>query len=264
MRSTESGSDCSTRSLRDVHDLKFLRVVWQSFNLEHEMRIVLATLLIPLACVSCTAVSPGQKAADQAAVRPDRWEAEIAKLEKADRENPPPPGAVVFVGSSSVRRWKTLKEDFPGIPVINHGFGGSRIADCTRYIDRIVVPCRPRMVVLYAGDNDLAGRRTPTQVFEDYREFVEQVRRKLPGVPIAYISIKPSPARRKYQEAMREANEMIRAYVVGEDDLIYIDVFTPMLGPDGTPRPELFVADRLHLSKQGYDLWREIVAPHLK
>ena len=194
----------------------------------------------------------------------NKWETEIKRFEEADRQNPPPKGAVLFVGSSSIRLWQSLGKDFPGIKVINRGFGGSELADSTFYVDRIVIPYRPKMVVLYAGDNDLASGKTPQQVFEDYKAFVERVHQKLPATRIAFISIKPSPARASLLQSMKDANGMIKAYATHARKLIYIDVFTPMLGKDGSPRPELFGPDRLHMNSEGYRLWKTVVAPSIR
>ena len=194
----------------------------------------------------------------------NKWETEIKRFEEADRQNPPPKGAVLFVGSSSIRLWQSLGKDFPGIKVINRGFGGSELADSTFYVDRIVIPYRPKMVVLYAGDNDLASGKTPQQVFEDYKAFVERVHQKLPATRIAFISIKPSPARASLLQSMKDANGMIKAYATRVRKLIYIDVFTPMLGKDGGPRPELFGPDRLHMNSEGYRLWKTVVAPSIR
>jgi lysophospholipase L1-like esterase len=171
---------------------------------------------------------------------------------------------VVFIGSSSIQSWKSLADDFPGTRVINRGFGGSELADSTFYADRIVIPYQPKMVVLYAGDNDLADGRTPQQVFEDYKAFVERVHRKLPTTKIAYISIKPSPARASLLQRMKEANRLIKTYATHHKRLIYIDVFTPMLGKDGNPRPELFGPDRLHMNSEGYGLWKLVIAPYIR
>src|SRR5882724_11728117 len=159
----------------------------------------------------------------------NNWELEIKKFEETDRQNPPPKNAVLFIGSSSIQKWKSLSNDFPGIKVINRGFGGSEIADSTFFVDRIVTPYQPRMIVLYAGDNDLASGKTPQQVFEDYKAFVERVHRKLPTTRIAFISIKPSPARASLLQSLKEANGLIKAYATHAGRLIYIDVFTPML-----------------------------------
>ena len=194
----------------------------------------------------------------------NKWEAEIKKFEESDRQNPPAKGAVLFIGSSSIRGWQSLAEDFPGIKVTNRGFGGSEIADSTFYADRIVIPYRPRIVVFYAGDNDLANGKTPQQVFDDYKAFVSRVQRKLPTTRIAFISIKPSPARASILQSMKDANALIKAYVSDDKSLIYIDVFTPMLRSDGSPRPELFGPDRLHMNREGYSLWKSVVAQYIR
>ena len=220
----------------------------------------LRTLLIGFCClIICAAAVSAQ----QTPASPNRWEADIKKFEEADRQNPPAKSAVVFVGSSSIRMWKDLAEDFPDTKVINRGFGGSQLADSTYYADRIVIPYQPRMVVLYAGDNDLAAGKTSQQVFEDYKAFVSRVREKLPNAKIAFISIKPSLARVKLMEQMRATNELIRGYAAAGKNLVFIDVFPPMLNQAGQPRPELFIQDGLHMNREGYDIWRKVVAPYL-
>lgn len=193
----------------------------------------------------------------------DRWEPEVQTWEEEDRVNPPKAGAVLFVGSSSIRLWKTLAEDFPGVEVINRGFGGSEIADATELAHRIIVPYRPRMIVLYAGDNDLAHNRSPRQVRDDFAAFVVRVRKDLPGVRIAFIAIKPSPARFHLLAKMRDANALVRAYAAAQEDVVFMDVFTPMLAPDGQVRADLFVDDGLHMNRSGYAIWRSVIAPYL-
>jgi len=217
------------------------------------------TSLLSLCLAACAAVAFSQ----QAPAPVNKWEAEIKKFEEADRQQAPPRGAVVFVGSSSIRMWKDVAEDFPETKVVNRGFGGSELSDSTYFADRIVLPYQPRMVVLYAGDNDLAAGKSPQQVFEAYKAFVSRVRAKLPDVKIAFISIKPSLARVKLMEQMRTANELIRGYAATGKNLVFIDVFTPMLNAEGQPRPELFIQDGLHMNRKGYDIWRSAVAPYL-
>lgn len=219
------------------------------------------TMLMTFCLVATCAASAWSQ---QSPTPTGKWEAEIKKFEEADKQKPPAQGAVLFIGSSSIRMWKNLAQDFPEAQVINRGFGGSEIADSTYYVDRIVTPYRPRMVVLYAGDNDLANAKTPQRVFEDYKAFVSRVRKRLPRAKIAYISIKPSPARASLIEKMRAANELIRGYAAADKNLIYIDVFTPMLGRDGMPRRELFGSDGLHMNQEGYNLWRGVIAPYLR
>jgi len=191
------------------------------------------------------------------------WEQDIQKFEAADKANPPKPGAIVFIGSSSIEHWKDVASDFPDKRVLNRGFGGSRIADSTYYAGRFIVPYKPSMVVFYAGDNDINDGHSAQQVFDDYVAFVARVRKDLPATPIAYISIKPSPSRAKLLPVMREANAKVRAYAATHPHLIYIDVASKMLDAGGQPRAELFLEDRLHMNRAGYDLWRGIIAPFL-
>lgn len=192
------------------------------------------------------------------------WEAEIRAFEAADRSDPPPAGGVLFVGSSSIRLWETLAEDFPGEHTINRGFGGSEIADATRFADRIVLPYRPRAIVLYAGDNDLMNGKKPERVRDDFVAFVARVRRDVPGVCIGFVSVKPSPARRHLLPAMRRANRLVRDYAAAQPGVAYLDVFTPMLDGAGEPRTELFVDDMLHMDRDGYTLWIAVIEPWLR
>ena len=218
--------------------------------------------IILLVTLSATMLAGALAQAQSTSYTNDKWEAEIKAFEEADKRRPPDKHVVLFIGSSSIRLWEGLEQSFPGVKVINRGFGGSEIADSTRYVSRIVVPYQPRMIVLYAGDNDLAAGKMPEQVFEDYKAFVSTVRRSLPQTRIAFISIKPSPARASLIENMRAANELIRMYTAHDKSLVYIDVFTKMLGADGKPRPELFGPDALHMSKAGYDLWKQLITPY--
>jgi lysophospholipase L1-like esterase len=192
-----------------------------------------------------------------------QWENEIRAFEASDKTNPPPQHALLFVGSSSIRMWKTLAADFPGQPVINRGFGGSQIADSTAFAGRIIVPYKPRMVLLYAGDNDIAAGKSPETVAADYRAFVKKIELELPETRIAFISIKPSLARWKLVDKMREANALVKEFAATDRRQVFIDVFSPMLGPDGEPRRELFAPDGLHMNHQGYAIWAERIRPLL-
>ncbi|MBW3625564.1 MAG: hypothetical protein KY468_19390 [Armatimonadetes bacterium] len=220
------------------------------------------SLLLALPGLLCVAAAMSSD--PEPAPPPHRFEAEIRDYERSDREAPPPKGAVLFIGSSSIRLWKDLENDFPRTPVINRGFGGSEIADSIHFADRILFPYAPRMIVLYAGDNDLANGKTPERVSDDYKRFVRTVRERLPKARIAFIAIKPSPSRWHLVDRVRAANEKIRHYAARDKRLDYIDVFSPMQDPEGQPRPELFVEDRLHMTRQGYEVWRIMVAPFLR
>lgn len=231
----------------------------------------LATLLVACAASPPTA-SPAAVATPAPAKSAPRipeqvsnpaWEADMQRFEAADAQSPPPRNGVLFIGSSSIRFWDTLAQDFPGVPVINRGFGGSELRDSTWYADRIIVPYAPRQILIYAGDNDLNAGRTPQQLRADFIAFVERVRRDLPKVKIAYISNKPSPSRAQLLSVQREANALIQAEAkrLGVD---YIDIFTPMLDATGQPDENLFIEDRLHMNRAGYVIWQRVIAPYVK
>ena len=195
-----------------------------------------------------------------------RWQESLDAFAAADKARAPQPGGVLFVGSSSIRLWDDLERQFevgqPGI--VKRGFGGSRMLDCSRYVDRLVLPYKPRLVVVYAGDNDLAEGRSPRDVLDDFTAFVKRVREALPDTRIAYLSIKPSPLRESFLPRVREANSMIAEYVKGATNLDYIDVYSKMLGPDGRPRADLYGKDSLHLNADGYALWKTVIGQHLR
>jgi lysophospholipase L1-like esterase len=190
------------------------------------------------------------------------WEKDIQAFEDKDRKSPPAKGQIVFVGSSSIRAWDT-KKYFPNLVTIQRGFGGSQVADSTHFADRIVIPYAPRVVVLYSGDNDIASGKTPQRVLEDTQAFVAKIHAALPKTRIVYVAIKPSIARWKLIEKVRQANGLIEAFARTDPLVAFVDVDKPMIGPDGLPRKELFVQDGLHLSHEGYLLWSSLVLPHL-
>jgi lysophospholipase L1-like esterase len=193
-----------------------------------------------------------------------QWNADIAAFQAEDLAHPPTPGAVLFIGSSSIRFWKTLATDFPGVRTINRGFGGSEIDDATFFADRIVAPYRARAIVMYAGDNDLQDGDSPEHVRDDFVAFVSKARALDPGVPIAFIAIKPSVARKALLPKIREANALVREYAATQQGVAYLDVFTPMLDKDGQPQPQWFIADGLHMNRKGYALWVDVVKPWLE
>jgi lysophospholipase L1-like esterase len=192
----------------------------------------------------------------------DKWEKDISAFEAQDKQSPPPKGAVLFVGSSSIRMWK-LKNSFPGLAVINRGFGGSRIADSVHFADRLVLKHEPKTIVFYAGDNDIAGKRSPEEVDRDFQAFVKIIHEKLPKTKIVFLGIKPSLARWNLVDTIRQANRLIQSRCEKDDLLTFVDVFPPMLGKDGKPRPELFLKDGLHMTEAGYAIWAKLLLPHL-
>jgi lysophospholipase L1-like esterase len=193
-----------------------------------------------------------------------RWRASLDAFARADRERHPDRDGVLFVGSSTIRLWSQLAQDFSQNPVItNRGFGGSTMRDCNALVRELVIQYRPKEVVVYAGDNDLAEGRTPAEVLDSFAGFVDRVRAGLPDTRIAYISIKPSPARVALLDRIRETNALIADYIRAVPSARYIDIFTPMLDADGSPRAELFRGDRLHLNDAGYRLWQSVIATDL-
>ena len=202
-------------------------------------------------------------ALDAVAAEKKSWDQTISRFEEADKAQPPAPGGIVFVGGSSIRLWD-LKESFPDQTLINRGFGGSQLIDSVQYADRIINKYRPRLVVVYAGDNDLAAGKSAEQVRDDYRALVAKIHTALPETKIVFLAIKPSIARAKLIETQKKTNQMIADDIARDPRLVFLDVGTPLLDVDGKPRPELFVKDGLHLSKAGYEIWTGLVAPLLK
>ena len=191
------------------------------------------------------------------------WRQEIAAFAAADRAQPPAPGAVLFIGSSSIRLWTTLASDFPALRTINRGFGGSEINDATWFADRLVAPYQPSAIVIYAGDNDIAAGDSPAFVLEEFKHFVRKARGLAPGAPIAFLAIKPSMARQALLPQIRQANAGIRAWAATQPDVTYLDVATPMFGADGQPQPKWFGEDGLHMNRRGYALWIDRLKPWL-
>lgn len=237
------------------------------------MKRILIAWVVAVFVAGQTSFLPAQKAAENAAAAAsqstkaspsEKWENTILEFEKADREAAPPQGGVLFIGASTIRLWKTLEEDFPDHAVINRGFGGSQMADSVYFADRIVIPYKPKQIVVYAGSNDLASGKSPEQVLSDFKAFVERVRGKLPDTRISFMSIGPSPARWSQAEKQQQANRLIKEFIDKGKDLDYIDVWDQFLGADGKPREEFYVADRLHNSESGYKIRVAAVRPYLK
>jgi lysophospholipase L1-like esterase len=192
------------------------------------------------------------------------FEEEILAFERTDKEKAPPRKAILFTGSSSIRLWKDLAAGFPDKKVINRGFGGSGLGDLIYYADRIIYPYQPKQVVIYSGENDIAAGKTPEQVFSDFKILFAAIRQKLPNTPIAYISMKPSPARAAKIEQVKAANQLISDFLKTQKKARYINIFDKMLDASGRPRPELFVLDRLHMNGEGYKIWTQTIQPHLR
>jgi lysophospholipase L1-like esterase len=194
---------------------------------------------------------------------PNRFAQEIRAFEEWDSKNAGPAEPVLFVGSSTIRMWRT-HESFPDLPIVNRGLGGSHISDVIHYADRVVLPYKPKVIVFYAGDNDIARGKSAQRVFEDYRRFAQVVHQKLPATRIIFLAIKPSEQRWSLWPAMCKANELVRDFSQQDKRLVFADLTAPLLGADGKPQSELFLNDKLHLSTIGYSLWTSSLAPILR
>jgi hypothetical protein len=195
---------------------------------------------------------------------PENWSAQINAFTAADVAQPPAPGSVVFVGSSSIRKWTTVAADFPFTTVLNRGFGGSDLFDTVFYADRIVIPYAPRTVVVYAGENDLQAGKSAEALLADFQAFCAKVHPALPKTQIIFLAVKESPSRAKIREKVLLANKLIAADCAKDPRRTFVDVATPMLDAQGKSRPELFQADMLHMKPAGYEIWTKVLTPYLK
>jgi lysophospholipase L1-like esterase len=220
-----------------------------------------------LATLNSYAAEPATELAPTSATVPDpdpeRFAYDIRNFATRDHKNACPHDPVLFVGSSSIRNWPTA-DGFPDLPVINRGFGGSQISDVNHYFNDVVTKYRPKIIVFYSGDNDTQAGKSPQQIFDDFAKFVHRVHESLPETHIIALPIKPSIARWDKWPQMQQTNALMAKLDNRDDRLQMVDTSTPLLGSDGQPRKELYVADGLHLNQKGYNIWNEILTPILK
>lgn len=222
--------------------------------------------LFIIGLISITCFGQRTEAATKKAysVDPARFEESIQRFEAADGEQPPPMGAIVCIGSSSIRGWhETIQSDLAPLTIIPRGFGGSNMNDALHYADRIVLPYRPRAIVLYEGDNDIAQGIKPKTIADTFRLFVEKIQDELPECRIYFLSIKPSIKRWHLWPKMKKANRLIAAACSEDKQLTYVDVASTMLDDEGNPRVEIFQEDDLHMTRAGYILWQSALKPIL-
>ena len=195
---------------------------------------------------------------------PPFWD-EIQAFKKEDSIHPPAKGPILFVGSSSFNFWKSVQQDFPGYRIINRGFGGSSLPDVIRYQDDIIFPYKPKQIVIYCGENDLAASDTVSAdlVVTRFKQLFTSIRQKLPKASIVFVSIKPSPSRQHLMPKMLDANVKIRSFLQQQRNTAFIDVYHKMLNEDGTPKGELFIEDNLHMNSKGYSIWQKSIKPFL-
>lgn len=200
----------------------------------------------------------------QAQTAPPFW-SDIVAFKKKDSAQQPPASPILFIGSSSFTRWDSLQNYFPGYPVLNRAFGGSTLPDVIRYSYNMVLPYRPKQVLIYCGENDLAASETvtPVEVLNRVKTLFSIIRINLPEARISYVSIKPSPSRAQIQDRVKAANKEIKAFIKKQKKADFIDLYDAMLDAGGNMREELYVSDRLHMKPIGYDIWKRIITPYL-
>ncbi len=184
--------------------------------------------------------------------------------EMLQKEGTPPRAPIIFVGSSSVRMWKTLSEDFPGLPVINRGFGGSQMSDLLYYLNRLVIKDRPRQVFIYEGDNDISAGKSMKEILRDFKKGIKRLHHNLPNTEIVLISPKPSIARWNLKAEYEALNARLEKMTKRKEYLIFADVWEPMLGNDGKPLPDIFIEDNLHMNAKGYEIWKGVMGRYVK
>ena len=214
----------------------------------------------PSAAPAAPAAAPPSAA--PAPAGPERWEPDIRRFEEQDRQQKPEPGAVLFYGSSSIVRWK-LPKAFPKERVVARGFGGSQLSDLLHYARRVILPQRPAVLVVYAGDNDLASGVSPEKVAQNFRDLARLVHTELPATKIVYLGIKASIKRWALADKIRLANQLIQQHCQFDSRLTFVDLFSPMLDDQGQPQAALLDQDELHLSDAGYELWNKLLTPIL-
>jgi lysophospholipase L1-like esterase len=216
-------------------------------------------MLLVLAMVSVATM----EIAAQQPIDPNRFEPAIQKFEAEDKATPPVKGGVLFIGASSIARWTNLAESFPDLRVVNRGFGGSELSEAVKYAPRVVVPHAPRIVVLYAGENDLNRGVTPEVIVSDFDKFSQLIHASLPATRIVVIGLKPSLLRWKIRDGMHQTNKLISTRCAADRKCTYVDPWPSMIGADGTPKPSFFVEDGLHMTPEGYKAWTKMLQPHL-
>lgn len=194
----------------------------------------------------------------------DRLWDEIKAFKKQDSLQPPPKNAILFVGSSSFRLWHNVQAAFPGYTIINRGFGGSTLPDVIQYADDIIFPYKPKEIVIYCGENDIASSDSITSktVFTRFEKLFTLIRKKMPKVPVVFVAMKPSPSREKYHQKLLQANLLIKNYLSRQSKAAYVDVYKLML-ENGKPDESLYINDRLHMNAKGYAIWQKAIQPYL-
>ena len=228
-------------------------------ELDHHIRLSFLFGVILSFCTASHSLSQSSLPANTSSP----FESEVNALESSLLQSKLPTSPVVFYGSSSIRLWKSLQQDFSGYSVLNCGFGGSRLTDCIQYANRLVIPRKPVAIVIYADDNDLAAGTPPKIVFQSFQQLFRIFRTYSSSIPIAFVSVKPSPARLQYLENIFKFNKLVEDYLEAQPKTEYIDACSDMLGSNQKPNPALFVPDQIHLNQAGYQILRRGIGDFL-
>lgn len=199
------------------------------------------------------------------AVEAQPFAAEIAAFKKKDSISFPPENAILFVGSSSFTKWTDIQDYFPGHIILNRAFGGSTLPDIIRYEQSVIFPYKPKQIVIYCGENDIASADSITGkvVLERFKQLFTDIRNRFPKVSVVYISMKPTPSRWRMKERLEEGNRLIEKYLKKKKKTKFVSVWNSMLDADGKPMEDIFISDKLHMNAKGYAIWQKIIEPAL-
>lgn len=231
------------------------------------MRILITCIFLSTVFLSC---KPSNKEADSTqnatlstdSPDPHRFDKEIKKI--TTLPVPEGEGLTVFTGSSSIRMWDGIEKDCSGVPVVNTGFGGSHMSDLLFFIEQTVLRFQPDKVFVYEGDNDISAEKSPDDILKTTKQVVDKLLKSNPDMTIHFICAKPSASRWQYKEQYIQFNTLLENYCDENPQLFYVDVWEKMLGADGRPNPNIFIADSLHMNRKGYLLWKDIVCGDFK
>ncbi|MBC7847650.1 MAG: G-D-S-L family lipolytic protein [Flavobacterium sp.] len=198
-------------------------------------------------------------------VQSQKFQAEVLAFKKLDSISFPPSNAILFIGSSSFTKWKDVSSYFPNYTIVNRAFGGSTLLDVIHFEKEVIFPYKPKQIVIYCGENDIASSETISEkiVFERFKILYDDIRKVFPKVSIVYVSMKPSPSRWKMKERLIKGNELISEFIKSQKNTVFVSVWEKMLDSDNKPIPTIFLEDQLHMNAQGYSIWQKIIEPVL-
>lgn len=194
----------------------------------------------------------------------EKWGESIAKFAHQDSLDMPEPGGILFIGSSSFTIWKDVNDYFPGKNIVNRGFGGSQMSDVLHFKEKLILPYQPKQIVVYVGENDLAAGETPESVFEEGKQLVSWAKEHFSEVEFVLLSAKSSPRRWELRDKMKDLNVTLAEFASKNEGVEYANIWQPMLGENGKPRPEIFMEDSLHMNANGYKIWQKVLKPYLE